>query len=541
MIQSSGNNKFPVSKYLLSKYLLSIEASCALDLEAQTQWGFNPFALIEAAGRACAKRFLNSCPELFSGRPRVTVAAGSGNNAADAMVMLRYYILCGLLDSSASALVLNRLPQSGDTSPHAGLVKSLEKMGIPVLVWEDVNTAGKAESIFANSDIIIDGIAGTGISGPLRGTLLEMVKAVNSPGFSSPFPIPHSPLPAKPLIVSVDLPSGNSEQWEPGMPIVKADLTLAIEPQKYCNYTPAARPFAGKILSVGGIFPPQLIARYSGVEFLDWENSREKITKIRADAYKNERGSVEIWAGNTGTSGAALIAARGAQAAGAGLVRLVADETIYPILASQVAGIMVAKSGVFEDASFKADTILLGPGWGKTKDRLLVLDRALLLEKAGTPLILDADAIELAQDRVFNGNVILTPHPGEFSKFTGINRKELLYRPAPILLKYSRERNAVIILKGHVITIAAPDGRLGVVDGMLPGLAAGGTGDLLAGFCAAITARMHRQANFDVFNCAAIAASLLIETGKSGELKSRFTDPLELADKAADLAGKAWL
>jgi len=327
--------------------------------------------------------------------------------------------------------------------------------------------------------------------------------------------------------------------------MVKADLTLAIEPCKYCIYTPAARPYAGTIINVAGVFPPEIIAEHSGVELLDWACVRERIPKIRPDAYKNERGTVELRAGSTGATGAALIAARGSQAAGAGLIRLIVDDDIYPILASRSGGIMTAPVSHEMDAfegRFKPDCILLGPGWGTKADRLPVLKKALILEKAGTPLILDADAIELAKGKRFNANVILTPHPGEFSRFTGIEREELLCRPLPVLLEYSRKLNGLIVFKGHVITIVSPDGRIGVVDGMAPGLAAGGSGDLLAGFCAAIAARMARgQTGFDAYTCAAAATALLIASAKSREFKSRFADPLELANKAACLAGEAWL
>jgi NAD(P)H-hydrate epimerase len=346
----------------------------------------------------------------------------------------------------------------------------------------------------------------------------------------------------RPLVVSVDLPSGLSEQWEPGMPVVKADFTLAIEPQKYCLYTPAARPNAGKIVPVRGIFPKELTAAYKGAELLEWERACEKIIKIHPDAYKNERGTVEIRAGSPGATGAAVIAGRGAQAAGAGLIRLVVDDGIYPIVASRASsGIMVVPSGAAGAAENNqtSDAVLLGPGWGKAESRAREFERALALEKEGRPLILDADAIDLAKGVVFSGNAIMTPHPGEFSSFSGIDKEELLRRPASILLDHSRKCNAVIVFKGHVITIAAPDGRVGVVDGMLPGLASGGSGDLLAGLCAGIAARMARLGGFDAYACAAATAALLIASG--GRLITRFTDPLEIADKAADLAGEAWL
>ena len=530
----SGNNG-------ATRFLISVESSGALDAEAQVEWGFNVFALVEAAGRSCAQVCIKAFPDLFRIRPRVTVAVGSGNNGVDAMVMLRYWIISGLVDSS-SAIVINRMPKHGDADPRGELLRSLGKMRVPVLVWngDKIDAAGRApDLILAQSDIIVDGIAGTGLKGPLRGAASEMVDSINAQR-------KNSALNKRPVVVSIDIPSGNSDEWEPGMPIIEADITLAIEPRKYCMYTPAARRYAGVVLPVEGIFPEGIIAGYKGVELLDWENVRGRISKIRPDTYKNERGTVEIRAGSPGTTGAALIAARGAQAAGAGLIRLVADDEIYPILASRAGGIMVIPAGKPDSTVFdrrhKSDAILLGPGWGVNGERALILKKALTLEEKGVPLILDADAIELAREMTFHGNVILTPHPGEFSKFSGIEREELFCRPAPILLKYARERNAVILFKGHVITIAAPDGRLGVVDGMTPGLAAGGSGDLLAGFCAAIAARMLKEGRvFDGYTCAAAGAALLIASGRSDKLKARFTDPLELADAAADLAGDAWL
>jgi len=505
--------------------IVSIEDSRALDAEAQADWGFNAFALIEAAGRLCAQALAESYPELFKKRPVISVAVGTGNNAADAMVMLRYYILSSLVAADLSTVILSRKPKDGETGPWVDLLHSLEKMEVDVLVW-DKGDSWDAEYIITESDIIIDGVAGTGLSGALRGTAAEMVKAINSS--------------ERPLIASVDLPSGSSDQWEPGMPIVKADLTLAIEPQKYCLYTPAARPYAGKIVPVRGVFPGELLASYKGAELLEWESARGKIAKIRQDAYKNERGTVEIRAGSQGATGAAVIAGRGAQAAGAGLIRLVVDDGIYPIVASRASsGIMVVPSGFTVEGASPPDAVLLGPGWGRAQSRAREFEMALALEKGGAPLVLDAEAIGLAKGAVFNGNVIMTPHPGEFSRLSGLDKDELLCRPAPALLDYSHKCNAVIVFKGHVITIAAPDGRLGVVDGMLPGLASGGSGDLLAGITVGIAAGMARRGCFDAYACAAVAAALLIASGKC--LKTRFTDPLEISCKAADLAGEAWL
>jgi NAD(P)H-hydrate epimerase len=533
--------------------LVSAAGARELDREASASWGLDPFALVEAAGRNAARVFAGAWPFTgglraggfhaggfhaggvhAGGNLRIAAAAGSGNNGADALVMLRALIVSGWIPAENAAALVNKLPAPGERNPRSEAVRSLEAMGVSVSAWK---AGGPPEGV----DIIIDGIAGTGLEGPLRGTALEMVEALNALGRS-----------ASPFIVSIDIPSGNFDSWTRDMPILKADAVLAVEPLKEALYKPAARPFAGIILPVGEIFPPRLLDSRRGPELIEWEHIRRTLPQIRGDAYKHQRGLVEIRAGSAGSAGAARIAARGAQAAGAGLVRLVADDSIYPILAAGAGGIMVVPAGTAQPGapepdpggsaasapSFHPDAMLLGPGWGKTPDRPLILRNALIREGQGMPLILDADAIPLAKDLVFHGNAILTPHPGEFAALTGIPKEEALARPGPVLERAAREKQAVILFKGHVTVIAGPEGRLGYLDGMEPVLATGGSGDLLAGLCAALAARAVRAGCFDPYNCAAAAAALLLKAAESADI---FLDPLELADRVAAAAASAWL
>jgi NAD(P)H-hydrate epimerase len=529
--------------------LVRAEEARLLDAEASADWALQPFALVEAAGRACADMFLRAFPRFFSPRPggsfpRITALAGGGNNGADALVMLRALILRGLVSPAFSRILLTRLPDPADQGPRAESLRSLKKMEVPFIIWDGGagEVAGRAaEDALALADMVIDGLAGTGLRGPLEGAAVEIVSAINT--------LKDRPSAASPLIVSIDVPSGNFDDWEPGMPILKADAALAIEPRKLCLYKPAARPFGGTILSVGGIFPRPLIDKYGGVRLMDWEDAVAEIPGVKLAAYKYERGLVEIRAGSPGAAGAAKLAARGAQAAGAGLVRLIADPSIYPILAAGAWGIMVVPDDAVKspgpDSSARSsgpDAALLGPGWGRGPGRAQILLGYGALEEQGLPLILDADAIALAGGMVFHGNVILTPHVGEFAAYAGISRETALANPIPPLLRCAREKRAVILFKSHVLYIASPDGRLTVIDGMAPCLAAGGSGDVLAGFCAALAARMRGSgAAFDPYACACAAAALLIRAGQSPDLAGRFTDPLEIADKAASLAGSAWL
>jgi NAD(P)H-hydrate epimerase len=514
--------------------LVTSEKARALDGEAAAEWGLNPFALVEAAGRACAGVLVRAFPAFFErsagSGPAVTVFAGSGNNAADALVMLRTLLLSGYADPARARVLIARRPDSGEQSPLTQSLLAIQKMNVPVTVWN----AGQSGEIAARAGLIIDGVAGTGLRGAPRGPALEMIQAVNE--------LRRAAGPSAP-VVSIDVPSGNGGEWRPGMPILAADLTLAIEPQKLCLYTPAARTYGGRILQAGGIFPPALIGKYRDAELLSWQSAAARVPAVKRDAHKYERGLVEIRAGSPGAAGAATLAALGARAAGAGLVRLIVDDSLYPVAAPGASGVMVVPCGAEEEGRFRPDAALVGPGWGRGPARARLLEKYLPLEERGLPLVLDADAVYLSKDRVFHGNAILTPHAGEFAAYTGLSKDEILADPVPVLRRFAGEKNVHLLFKSHVLYIAAPDGRLGLIDGMNPVLAAGGSGDVLAGLCAAIAARWRAGAGrpFDGYVCACAAAALLLEAARAPAIASGFVDPARLAETAASIAGKAWL
>jgi len=536
------------------KVLVTNKNARAMDAEAPADWGLDSFALVEAAGRTCAavfaEKFLNDGKDAArhgnaAERKTFTVLAGSGNNAADALVMLKALILGGYAEAPDCQVFVTRLP-ADNKNPLSMAVTAIRKMRVPITEWD----TQKAADALCETDYIIDGITGTGLDGPLRNTALETVKTVNL--------IKNEV--NGPLVVSVDVPSGIFDDWQEGMPVISADATLAIEPQKLCLYAPAARPHAGTILPVNGIFPQALLEKYREAELVTWENAAAAIPAIPKTAHKYGRGLAEIRAGSQGATGAAKLAALGAQAAGAGLVRLIVDPSIYPVIAPGCSGVMAVPDLPAEDGRFTPDAVLLGPGWGKSEDRIRILEKCLSLEEQGTPLILDADAIALSKGMVFHGNAVMTPHVGEFAAWSGLQKDEILSRPIDALRGFSEKAKAVILLKSHVMYVASPDGRVGIIDGMNPVLATGGTGDVLAGFCAAIAARWKPCAsgsgasgsgasgsgalksgasNFDAYACARAAGALLIEAAKS--VAGKFADPSETARAAASLAGAAWL
>jgi NAD(P)H-hydrate epimerase len=473
---------------------------------------------------------------------QIVVFAGGGNNGADAMVLARSIIIMAQAGGQDSLLVLAKEPACDEYTPRSQSYRALCAMDIKTISGERLE---KVENIFPtvltdNLDqlVIIDGIAGTGLKGPLRGMSADWVNAINKI---------KREMPARVTIVSVDIPSGLYAGLQKHDPVIRADVTLAIEPAKDQLYTPGGRLFTGVIEPVGAIFPQKLIDRFCSIDLFAWPQTSAFLPPIPPDAHKYTRGLCEIHAGSRGSAGAALIAANGAQAAGAGIVRLIVDDSIYAITAQAAGthspGIMVTTESIeaeeYAVGRFKPDAILLGPGWGAGENRRSVFETALRKEAAGTPLILDADALKLARNSVFSGNAILTPHPGEFAVYTGISKDVFSHDPRKLLEQTSRTVNAVIIYKSHVLWIAAPDGRLGVVDGMTPALGMGGSGDLLAGLCAALAARARKSnANYDPYPAAVCAASLLVAAGKR---LHHFADPVHAVSEAAALAGNAWL
>jgi NAD(P)H-hydrate epimerase len=558
--------------------LVSSETAAFIDREASLSWGLSPFALVEAAGRACAKSLIQSSlvkksPALQKKPVPVLVMAGSGNNGADALVMLRALLLEGFCREESSAVFLSRAGE--ESGPRSMALSAVRAMGVRVYLWNDTDSFTR-EGLLKNAGLVIDGIAGTGLNGPLRGVPLEMVEALNA--LAGP-------------VAAVDLPSGCADDFIPGSPVLRSDLTLAIEPLKKAIYTPALRSFCGTIVPVTGIFPKQLLAlcddceirptaeaghdaasgpaRKPGAEkasslLFGWEDARALVPAIAPDAYKYSRGLVEIHACDYGSCGAGRIAAKGAAAAGAGLVRLVVDDELYPVLASGAGGTMVvpaSKAGGIAatgeiaappETRFRPNALLLGPGWGRDRRRLETLEKALAEEAGGLPLVLDADGIILAKEYFalrgktprFNGLAILTPHPGELAALSGVEKETLLAKPR-LVAELASGLNAVLVFKSHVTIIASPgSGPLAYVDGMMPALAAGGSGDLLAGFCAGLAARLcagsaNRLSTDSLFAAAVAAASLLEETGR--RRKTVFSDPVELAGLAARVAGSAWL
>ena len=215
------------------------------------------------------------------------------------------------------------------------------------------------------------------------------------------------------------------------------------------------------------------------------------------DGHKGTFGTVVVLAGSQGFTGAAYLAAMGAARGGAGLVRLLVAQSIYPILAEKCTEVVVGpvpemSPGVVGHASLSvilrgfagADAGVIGPGLGRdASTRRLIED---LVPRVAAPLVLDADALNLLSEHLtilpqLSPEIVLTPHPAEFARLSGLETAAVQQDRRGIASRFAKVWNKVVVLKGAGTVIAAPDGRVTLNPIATPALASAGTGDVLAG------------------------------------------------------------
>jgi NAD(P)H-hydrate epimerase len=221
-----------------------------------------------------------------------------------------------------------------------------------------------------------------------------------------------------------------------------------------------------------------------------------------ADGHKGTFGTVVVMAGSRGFTGAAYLASAAAARTGAGLVRLLVADSIYPILAEKSTEVMVhpvpeVAPGVVGDRSSAAvlalfagcDAAVIGPGLGRDPSTRRLLEA--LLPQVTIPVVLDADGLNLVSEipgllARLPADLILTPHPGEFSRLSGLKTADVQADRPGVARRFAKSWRKVVVLKGAETVIADPDGRLSVNPVATPALASGGTGDVLAGMIGAL-------------------------------------------------------
>jgi hydroxyethylthiazole kinase-like uncharacterized protein yjeF len=453
------------------KALLTAEEMRACEAEAGRS-GISTHELMERAGRALAEH----AQRLSGLEGRFAVLCGPGNNGGDGLVAARHLALAG----RQVLVVLLAKPEALKGESRANL-EALTAMG---------GSAGGRLADFAPrpGDVAIDALLGTGLNRAPEGALADAIHTLwkwRALGVR---------------VLSADLPSGlSSDTGVAFRPAVQADETVAFGALKVGEALEPGASLAGEVhLADLGMSPED-----APVTLLEEEDARGWLPQRRADSNKGTYGHLLLVAGSRGKSGAAALAGLAALRSGVGLCTVATPEDALSDVLGHAPELM--GFGLEEDkplgplhlealleAAEAKDALVLGPGIARGKKTAQLLAR--LLERFPGPAVLDADGLNAVAGhlevlRAAQGPLVLTPHPGEMARLCGLTVAEIQSNRVAVARDFARAHHVVLVLKGARTVVASPDGRARVNPTGNPGMATGGTGDVLSGVCGALLAQ----------------------------------------------------
>jgi NAD(P)H-hydrate epimerase len=405
----------------------------------------------------------------------------------------------------------------------------LGRLGITVVEVADSQAWELHFSEVSDCTLIVDAIFGTGLNAPLSGLIESVVADVNASG------IP---------IVAIDLPSGlSADSPEPIGPSIEAGLTVTLAAPKLPLVLPPAEMRAGDIVIADIGIPGEVLDSVEGprVDLLTRGSMRELITPRTADSHKGDYGRVLIVAGSLGKTGAAHLSAIGALRSGAGLVTIATPASCQQVIAAMAPEYMTEAlsetadgldaEGVDRVLEWARDVVAIGPGLGAAASTREFVRQ--LVDRATMPMVIDADGLNAFAgdpDRLAGRegrDIIITPHPGEMGRLVGMSTDEIQSSRLEVARNFAVSHHLFVILKGHRTLIATPDEKVFINPTGNPGMATGGTGDVLTGMIAAWLAQL-----LDAEAACKLAVYL---HGMAGDLAE--ADEGEVSMTASDVAG----
>jgi len=441
--------------------VLAATEAAAWDSAARTQYRIPSRVLMETAGRAIVQVLVAEFPAAASGG--VLVAAGAGNNGGDGWVIARALHTAGI-----PVWVASVDPKTDDAIDNRALARV-----------DGVRELGREEP-WPQAGVAVDALLGTGAVGPAKGDVLALAQRIAE--YGAP-------------IVAVDGPTGLDLTSGEAHGPLHAQLTVTFGGPRRGHLL--AREWCGKVVVVDIGFPPPPPDAAWPVLITDaW--AAERLPRLAPQMHKGDRGRVCVIGGANGMSGAALHAARAALAAGAGLVKLVAARETITAAQASLPDLLTIESALGEhvepgvqEAIDWADALVVGPGLGREprQERKGFLS-AVLARRRG-PAVVDADALHFPESLAPTPQpLVLTPHLGEFRVVAGdALADEASNDRWGAAARASAKLKCTVLLKGVPTVIADLRGPVQVVASGNPGLATGGSGDLLAGFIGAFLAR----------------------------------------------------
>jgi NAD(P)H-hydrate epimerase len=423
---------------------------------------------MENAGRSAALVLERLFP-----KGQVTALVGTGNNGGDALVLLRNLAAWG---RPVSAILVGERAMEEDL---------LHGWGIRTFLDSDYQgSLALLDGELAQAQVLVDGVLGTGISGPARERQSWAINGMNR---------------AEAPVLALDIPSGVDANTGavPGDAVV-AEVTVSFGGAKLGALLHPGRKLVGRLVVVEIGFPPVGENTFKSCLITPgWASLR--LPRREPDTHKNAVGALLLVAGQSGMAGAAILASRAALRAGVGFVRIASPPANRAILQQAVPEAVYVDAtdyGALSEAVSASRALGMGPGMGTEEEGAEILNRVLEIP-GGHPLLLDADALNLialgrgpALEQIGRAReVVATPHPGEMSRLTGLSAGEVVGNRPDVARRLATASGCTVLLKGAPSLVASPTGGLLVDTVGSSDLAAAGMGDVLSGVIAGFLAQ----------------------------------------------------
>ncbi len=493
--------------------------------------------LMENAGLAVAQEIWMQLGSLED--RRIAVLVGPGNNGGDGLVAARH-----LHEWGAQVRVYALRSRSDEQWTRT------VDLGVPCGAVSEDEGFEALEALLAGAEAIVDALLGSGAARPIDGDLAQIMQRLAAVRSRA----------VKPKLVAVDLPTGldaDSGRLDPLA--VAADETVTFHAPKVGLYMQPGAAAAGSVQQVE-IGIPAGLDEDLRTEVLERRAAKSLLPARPSDAHKGTFGRVLVIAGSSRYPGAAVLAARGAYRAGAGLVTIAAPASIAMHLIAAVpeatllplpehdAGVISGHAAweLVRDEIADVDSVVLGCGFGTHDHSGVFVRRFLISEEAAAVrgVVVDADALNLlTADMSVLPNaaapLVLTPHPGEMGRLTDRSTDDVQGRRLALARDRAAEWGCHLVLKGANTIVAAPDRRARVSEVAQPALATAGTGDVLSGVIGALLAQ-----GLDPFDAATLGVYLHGDAGNRaaramgtiGVTAGDVADQIALASRA--LAGE---
>lgn len=472
--------------------VLSAEEMQACDRLTSESYGVPSIELMRAAS-AAVDAFVR---EQFPRVRRVTVLCGKGNNGGDGMMTARLLAQAGL--EVTTLLLGSQYELKGDAAT------AWRELSVsPKRFLYEVNSPAelRAHNTALDTDLIIDAVLGTGFKPPIKGLTLEALEWASAS--SAPF-------------LSVDLPSGwpaDATSSKVDQKAFPSDAVITFTAPKPAHvFGELTRRWDQPIVIAPIGSPDEAIVSVGGIS---WAGSSHALVEQprAADSNKGKYGHVLVIGGSVGKAGAPAMTSLAALRSGAGLVTAAVPSPIADLVSSfapelmtrsmvaSPSGELAAKEITaqhFQKLIDRMTIIVAGPGMGQGPGAEILLEA--VLSDTKLPAVIDADGLntlaanphllkKMAEVAKGGRCIVLTPHPGEMARLAATSVAEIQSNRLETARGFAREKGVTLVLKGSRTLIAHPDGQLAVNTSGNPGMAKGGSGDLLTGVIAGMLAQ----------------------------------------------------